>query len=122
MSRFAYVAVLAFVVIGSVWLEIALRTRVFARVRRLVLTIVPVAAVFGVWDLYAISRGHWTFDFSRMTGVVLPGGLPLDEVLFFVVVPLASVLTLEAVRSARQWQVGDEPAGSCVDGIRGGSS
>ena len=35
--------------------------------------------------------------------------LPLEEVLFFVVVPLASVLTLEAVRSARpHWPAGDE--------------
>jgi len=122
MSRFAYVAVLVFVLIGSVWLEIALRTRVFARLRRLVLTLVPVVVAFGVWDLYAISRGHWRFDFSRMTGIVLPGGLPLDEVLFFVVVPLASVLTLEAVRSARRWEVGDEPLGACVDGVRGEDS
>jgi hypothetical protein len=29
-------------------------------------------------------------------------------VLFFVVVPAASVLTLEAVRTVRGWRVGDE--------------
>jgi len=28
------------------------------------------------------------------------------------------VLTLEAVRSVKRWEVGDEPAGSCVDGVR----
>jgi hypothetical protein len=42
-----------------------------------------------------------------VTGVVLPGGVPLEELVFFVVVPLAAVLTLEAVRSARGWDVGD---------------
>ena len=118
MSRFAYLAVLAFVVVGSSWLEIALCTRVYARWRRLVVALVPVVAIFCAWDLYAIAAGHWTFDPARTTGVLLPGGLPLDEVLFFVVVPIAGVLTLEAVRSVKRWEVGDEPEGSCVDGVR----
>jgi hypothetical protein len=49
---------------------------------------------------------------------MLPGGLPLDEVLFFLIIPTAAVLTLEAVRSARRWQVGDEPAEEIVGGTR----
>ena len=118
MSRFAYVGVLAFVVVGTGWLEVALRTRVYARWRRLLAALVPVVLLFCAWDLYAIAAGHWTFDPERTTGVLLPGGLPLDEVLFFVVVPIAAVLTLEAVRSVKRWEVGDEPAGSCVDGVR----
>ena len=118
MSHLSYVAVLAFVVVGTAWLEVALRTRVARRWRRLLLAVVPVVVVFSAWDLYAIAAGHWTFDPERTTGVLLPGGLPLDEVLFFVVVPVAAVLTLEAVRSVKRWEVGDEPAGSCVDGVR----
>jgi lycopene cyclase domain-containing protein len=118
MSRFAYVAVLVFVLVGTGWLEVLLRARVYARWRRLALTLVPVVAVFCLWDLYAIASGHWTFDVERTLGVVLPGGLPLDEVLFFVVVPIASLLTLEAVRSVKRWEVGDEAPGECVDGVR----
>jgi lycopene cyclase domain-containing protein len=118
MSRLAYLAVLAFVVAGTAWLEVLLRTRVYPRWRRLLLTLVPVVIVFCSWDLYAIAAGHWTFDATRLLGVVLPGGLPLEEVLFFVVVPLAAVLTLEAVRSVRRWQVGDEPSEACADGVR----
>ena len=118
MSRFAYVGVLVFVLLGSGWLEIALRTRVYSRWRRLLLALAPVVVVFCLWDLYAIASGHWTFDPDRTTGVVFLGGLPLDEVLFFVVVPIASILTLEAVRSVKRWEVGDEPAGAVVDGVR----
>ena len=118
MSRFAYVGVLVFVLLGSGWLEVALRTRVYSRWRRLLLSLAPVVVVFCLWDLYAIASGHWTFDPDRTTGVVFPGGLPLDEVLFFVVVPIASILTLEAVRSVKRWEVGDEPAGAVVDGVR----
>ena len=118
MSRFAYVGVLVLVVVGTGWLEVVLRARVYARWRRLLAALVPVVVLFCAWDLYAIAAGHWTFDPERTTGVLLPGGLPLDEVLFFVVVPIAAVLTLEAVRSVKRWEVGDEPAGSCVDGVR----
>jgi hypothetical protein len=35
--------------------------------------------------------------------VTLPGGLPLEEVLFFLVVPTASLLALEAVHLVRGW-------------------
>lgn len=118
MSRFAYVGVLVFVLLGSGWLEVALRTRVYSRWRRLLLALVPVVLLFCAWDLYAIASGHWTFDPERTTGVLFPGGLPLDEVLFFVVVPIAAILTLEAVRSVKRWEVGDEPSGAIVDGLR----
>jgi len=118
MSHLSYVAVLAFVVAGTAWLEVALRTRVSRRWRRLLLAVVPVVVVFSAWDLYAIAHGHWSFDASRVTGIELPGSLPLDEVLFFVVVPIAAVLTLEAVRAVKRWEVGDEPPGTCSDGVR----
>ena len=118
MSHLSYVGVLAFVVVGTAWLEVALRTRVYRRWRRLLLAVVPVVVVFSAWDLYAIAGGHWTFDPARVTGVELPGSLPLDEVLFFVVVPVAAILTLEAVRAVKRWEVGDEPEGVCVDGVR----
>ena len=118
MSHLSYIAVLVFVLLGSGWLEVVLRTRVYARWRRLLLSVVPVMVVFIVWDLYAIASGHWDFDPDRTTGVVFPGGLPLDEVLFFAIVPVAGVLTLEAVRSVKRWEIGDEPPGSVRDGVR----
>ena len=43
--------------------------------------------------------------------MVLPGGLPLEECLFFLAVPVAAILTFEAVRARRPgWRFGDEPA------------
>jgi lycopene cyclase domain-containing protein len=108
VRHLAYVAMLAFCLLGTAPLELVLRVGVYRRVRRLALTIAPVLVVFLTWDLYAIARGHWDFDPEQMLGVVLPGGLPLDELGFFVVVPIAAVLTIEAVRAVRGWPVGDE--------------
>ena len=107
-GRWSYVAVLCFVLIGCLWLELALRTRVLVRTRRLLASLVVPLLVFYAWDMYAIASGHWTFDPDRILGVSLPGGVPLDEILFFMVIPLAAILTLEAVRSVRAWKAGDE--------------
>jgi lycopene cyclase domain-containing protein len=104
-----YGGVLVFCLLGTLPLELVLRTRVYRRPLRLVLTLLPVLVVFVLWDLYAIAAGHWTYDRGQTTDVLLPGRLPLDEVLFFLVIPICAVLTLEAVRAVKGWTVGDEP-------------
>lgn len=110
MGHGAYLAVMAFVFLSTAWLEVALRTRVYRRWRRLLLSILPVALLFAAWDIHAIAAGHWWFDEERITGVRLVGGLPLDELVFFLMIPTAAILTLEAVRSATGLGVGDEGA------------
>ena len=75
---------------------------------RLLLTLLPVAAVFVVWDLYAIAQGHWDFDPEQTLGVLLPGGVPVEELLFFLVIPACAVLSFEAVRRVKGWPAGDE--------------
>lgn len=115
MEQLTYAAMLGFVLLATLPLEVLLRTRVYARSLRLGLVLVCAGTPFLVWDLLAVRAGHWSFDTTRTLGVEVPlvlGRLPLEEVLFFVVVPLASVLTLEAVRSVRGWPVGDEPDAS----------
>ena len=108
MRHLAYLEVLAFIVLGTLPLELVLGVRVYRQRRRLLLTLAPVAVVFVAWDLYAIAAGHWDFDPAQTVGVVLPGDLPLEELLFFLIVPVASVLALEAVRRVKGWPVGDE--------------
>ncbi|HEY0636768.1 MAG TPA: lycopene cyclase domain-containing protein [Pseudonocardiaceae bacterium] len=99
MARLTYVTMLVFVLLAVAPLEVFLRTRVLARWRLLGLTLLCVAPLFLAWDLFAVAAGHWTFGLELTLGIVLPGGLPLEEALFFLVVPLASVLSLEAVRA-----------------------
>ncbi|MFG1608238.1 lycopene cyclase domain-containing protein [Actinoplanes sp. NPDC049265] len=98
MRHFAYLFVLAGCLGAALWLEPVLRVGVLRQWRRLLLTVLPVVVVFVLWDLAAIAAGHWTFDPGQTTGVVFPGGLPLDEVLFFVVVPVCAILGFEATR------------------------
>ena len=105
----AYLGVLVFILLITLPLELYLGVRVWRRPRRLALTVLPVVAVFVVWDLYAIDQQHWFFDPEQTTGVLLFGTLPVEELLFFVVVPIAAIMTLEAVRVVKtHWVVGDE--------------
>lgn len=112
MRELAYGAMLAFVLVATLPLELLLGARVYARWRRLALTVLCAGTPFLVWDLFATAAGHWSFDLTQTLGLVVPGDLPLEEVLFFVVIPIASVLTLEAVRSLTGWGMDDEPTGS----------
>ncbi len=108
MRHLSYLLVLVGCLVSAIWLEPVLKVNVFRRWRRLLLTLVPVVVVFVLWDLGAIAAGHWTFDPEQTTGVLFPGGLPLDEVLFFVVVPVCAVLGFEAVRAVLRRPAGDE--------------
>lgn len=103
-----YLAVLAGCVLVTLPLELWLGTRVYRQWRRLVVAVVPVAVVFVGWDLWAIAQEQWWYDAEQTVGVTFPGTLPLEELLFFLVIPTCAVLALEAVRVRTGWQVGDE--------------
>jgi lycopene cyclase domain-containing protein len=103
-----YLGLLVTCLVVTLPLELVLDVRVYHRPRRLALTLLPVVAVFAAWDVAAIHAGHWTYDPRQTVGVLLPGRLPLEELMFFVVVPTCAVLTFEAVRRATGWLAGDE--------------
>ena len=97
MDRFQYLALMAGCLLITLPLEFWLSARVYRRPRRMVLAVVPVALLFIAWDLFAIQRDHWTFSPEHTTGIVFPGGIPLEEVVFFLVIPICGLLTYEAV-------------------------
>jgi lycopene cyclase domain-containing protein len=101
---------LIFTLVGSIWLEIFLKVGVIRRIKRVALSILPTAIIFLIWDYYAVTNGHWWFDKNQVVGIFGPSGIPIEEFLFFFVVPLAALLTIEAVRTQRRhWRFGDEP-------------
>lgn len=99
MDRFQYLALMGLCLALTLPLEFAFRARVYRRPRRLLRTLAPVVGVFYVWDAVAIARGHWWFDRRYVTGIELPLGVPLEELVFFVAIPLCALLTFEAVRN-----------------------
>ena len=101
MRHLTYVAVLAACLVGALWVEPVLHVNVLRRWRRLVITLTVVVVIFGAWDVAAIAAGHWRYDPAQILAVRLPGHVPLEELLFFLVIPFASILGFEAVRAVR---------------------
>jgi len=97
----SYAAMLAFVLIGTLPLHRHYRLSVLRQPLRLLMAIAPVAMAFITWDLLATASGHWWFDPAQTFGVRL-WGLPLEEYAFFMVIPLAGILTFEAVSVVRE--------------------
>ena len=108
MKHWSYMGMLIFTLCGSGWLEIVLKTGVLRRLKRAALSILPISFLFLIWDAYAIAKGHWFFDRSQMLGIVGPFHIPLEEYLFFIVVPLAAILTIEGVTTVKaHWRKGE---------------
>ena len=78
-------------------LEFVLGARVLRDPRRLVRAMLVPVAAFVLWDIVAIDRGAWWFDSRYVTGWELPFGVPVEELLFFIVIPVVGLLTYEAV-------------------------
>ncbi len=91
-----YLAILAGCLVLTLPLEFVLGARVWRRPGRAVAALVGPAVVFIAWDLVGVHRGWWTYGARYLVGVNL-GPLPLEEVLFFLVVPVCALLTYEAV-------------------------
>ena len=96
MRHLAYAGMLVFCLLGTVPLDRFFGLGVLRQVRRLALTLVIAAGPFLVWDLWATHAGHWWFD-EDQTLPMRVLGVPWEEVGFFVVIPLAAILTHAAV-------------------------
>jgi lycopene cyclase domain-containing protein len=96
-GEWSYLAMLGFVVVASFWLEFAFKLRVLRDPKRLIKTLALTIPLFVIWDAFAIAQGHWFFNPEKVTGIIGPLNIPLEEYLFFVIVPIAALLTLEGV-------------------------
>jgi lycopene cyclase domain-containing protein len=92
-----YLLLMAACVVLTLPLEFWLRARVYRRPVRLAIALVPALVVFYIWDAVAIARGHWSYSPAHTTGWLLPAAVPLEEFVFFVVIPVCGLLTYEAV-------------------------
>lgn len=97
MNHLQYLIVMALCVVATLPLELLFGARVWRRPGRLVTALVVPVVIFSGWDIAAIAHHQWRYAARYVTGVDLPGHLPIEEVVFFVVVPICALLTFEVV-------------------------
>lgn len=117
LDRYQYLLLMAGCLVITLPLEFVFRARVYRRPRRLLAALLPVVIVFSIWDIVGILRGHWWYSERFTTGVLLPPfGMPVEELVFFVVIPICGLLTWEAVGQVLAFRRRRRPA---PEGSRG---
>jgi len=99
-SQWHYMAALVFCLVVTAPLEFVIGARVYRRPVRLVTTLLVASTPFVIWDFLAIEAGHWWFSPAYTLGVAI-GPFPIEELLFFAVIPIAALVTFEAVTRLR---------------------
>jgi lycopene cyclase domain-containing protein len=97
VDHLQYLLVLAGCVVVTLPLEVLLGANVWRRPRRLARVLAVPVVIFSAWDVAAIAHHQWAYASRYVTGIDLPGHLPIEEVAFFVVVPVCALLTYEVV-------------------------
>ncbi|MDT5010538.1 MAG: hypothetical protein QOH57_2155 [Mycobacterium sp.] len=96
MDQWQYLVVLAGCLVITAPLEF-FGAGVYRQPRRTARAVLPVAVLFLIWDALAIAADVWTYNPQYITGVHVGFGIPIEELLFFIVIPLCGLLTLNAV-------------------------
>lgn len=103
MDHYQYLILMVACLAVTAPLEV-LGARVYRRPARLVRAVLPVAAVFLIWDALAVAGGVWTYNPRYVTGLRLPFRIPVEEMVFFLVIPVCGILTYAGVQAvAGRW-------------------
>lgn len=96
MDHWQYLIVLGACLLITAPLEI-FGSGVYRQPMRLLRSVGPVAVVFVIWDAIAIAGHVWTYNPRYISGIEVGFSIPLEELLFFVVIPICGLLTYSAV-------------------------
>lgn len=96
MDHAQYLLLMGACVLITLPLEFVLGVRVYRSPRRLLVALAPTFIIFTGWDLVGIARNHWHYSSQFISGIHV-GPIPLEELVFFIVVPICGLLTYEAV-------------------------
>jgi len=95
--RAEYALVLVVCLAGPLVMSFSRELNFYGSWRRLVLAVVLPMIPFVLWDMVATARGHWRFNQEFTLGITVVN-LPLEEVLFFAVIPFCALFTWESVK------------------------
>ena len=96
MDRWQYLILLGACLLITLPLEFVLGARVYRSPKRLILAMIPMMVIFAGWDFLGALRHHWWYNERYISGLHI-GALPIEELLFFIVIPICGLLTYEAV-------------------------
>lgn len=96
-SHYTYYIILAASLAGPLALSFDKKVAFYKRWKYLVIPMLIPAALYVAWDSFFTKEGVWWFNEKYITGHRL-FGLPIEEILFFFVVPYCCVFVYECIR------------------------
>ena len=103
MENLHYSYVLIFVAICAVGVNFAFKLQFSKKLKLFLFTDALILVIYLIWDFWAVSKGSWFFDPNQILGIMLFGKLPIEEVLFFIIVPMMSILVYLALTKLTGW-------------------
>jgi len=96
--HYTYFLILAASLAGPLALSFDKKVAFYKNWKYLLPAMLIPAVLYIAWDMYFTARGVWSFNEEFITGIKLYN-LPLEEVLFFFIVPYCCVFIYACVRS-----------------------
>jgi len=92
-----YLIILIFSLVGPLALSFEKNLRLYRRWKYLIPAILITMLIFVTWDIIFTHQGHWFFNPMYNSGIYI-NKLPLEEYLFFLVIPYACAFSFYAVQ------------------------
>lgn len=102
--KFTYVLVLFFTVIICLIASFDKRIKFNQQFSAFFKAAIIVAIPFIIWDIYFTAKGVWWFNTDYTLGFTI-GGLPLEEILFFIFIPFSCIFTYFVIDKYFRWDV-----------------
>lgn len=96
--QYTYFLILAASLAGPLCLSFDRKVAFYRKWKYLFPAMLIPAVVYILWDVYFTANGVWAFNEKYITGITFIN-LPLEEMLFFFVVPYCCVFIYECIRS-----------------------
>ncbi len=96
-SQYTYFLILAVSLAGPLALSFDKKVAFYTKWKYFFPAMILPAVFYIVWDSYFTGKGVWGFNPAYVTGINF-AGLPIEEILFFFVVPYCCVFIYECVR------------------------
>ena len=96
-QQYTYFVILAASLAGPLALSFDKKVAFYKNWKYLFPAMLLPAALYIVWDIYFTGKGVWSFNENYITGIKLYN-LPIEEVLFFFIVPYCCVFIYECIK------------------------
>src|SRR5882757_7145558 len=97
-SHFTYFLILGCTLAGPLLLSFDKKVAFYKKWKPLFLAMLIPAAIYIAWDIFFTSKGIWSFNEKYYVKELKIFNLPLEEILFFFIVPYCCVFIYECIR------------------------